>query len=46
MLLTGSGSIRDVIPFPKTTTGQCLMSSAPSAISEFQLKELRLKLDR
>ncbi len=44
MLLTGAESIRDVIPFPKTTSGQCLMSGAPSAVTERQLAELRLKL--
>ncbi len=44
MLLTGCDSIREVIPFPKTTSGQCLMSGSPSGISERQLAELKLKL--
>jgi aspartyl-tRNA synthetase len=43
MLLTGSSSIRDVIPFPKTQRGQCLMTGAPSEVSEDQLRELKLK---
>ncbi len=44
MLLTGSSSIRDVIPYPKTTSGQCLMTGAPAGVSERQLEELHLKL--
>ncbi len=43
MLLLKRNSIRDVIPFPKTTRGQCLMSEAPSYVSEQQLDELALK---
>ena len=39
----GSESIRDVIPFPKTTSGQCLMSGAPSPVTDPQLDELHLK---
>lgn len=31
MLLTGTKYIRDVLPFPKTASGVCLMSSTPSA---------------
>ncbi len=44
MLLTGSDSIRDVIAFPKTQKGTCLMSEAPSAVDVKQLRELGLKV--
>jgi aspartyl-tRNA synthetase len=44
MILLNRKSIRDVIAFPKTTTGQCLMSNAPSPVSDEQLKELNLSI--
>ncbi len=44
MLLTGSESIRDVIAFPKTQKGTCLMSEAPSAVDTKQLRELGIRL--
>ena len=43
-LLGGLDSIREVIAFPKTQKGTCLMTEAPSKVSERQLKELHLKL--
>ncbi len=46
MLLAGEESIRDVIPFPKTTSSLSLMTDSPSEIDERLLKELGLKLDR
>jgi aspartyl-tRNA synthetase len=46
MLLTGEDSIREVIPFPKTTSSLSLMTSSPSTVSERQLKELGLKLSK
>ncbi|MCP4135686.1 MAG: aspartate--tRNA ligase [bacterium] len=44
MLLLKKNSIRDVIPFPKTQKGQCLMSSAPSGVAMEQLRELSIKV--
>lgn len=44
MLLAGEESIREVIPFPKTTSALCLLTDSPSAVSERQLVELGLKL--
>lgn len=44
MLLTGTNNIRDVIAFPKTTSGLSLMDNAPSYVDEKQLKELGLKI--
>jgi aspartyl-tRNA synthetase len=44
MLLTGSESIREVIAFPKTQKGVCLMSEAPSRVDEKQLRELGIRL--
>lgn len=43
MLMTGSSSIRDVIAFPKTQTASCLLTTAPSAASDAQLKELGIR---
>lgn len=46
MILTKSESIRDVIAFPKTQSGICPLTSAPYSVSEKQLKELSIKLDK
>ncbi|MFU8786524.1 MAG: aspartate--tRNA ligase [Candidatus Izemoplasmataceae bacterium] len=43
MLLGKTENIRDVIAFPKTSSAQCLLTDAPSVISEEQYKELALK---
>jgi aspartyl-tRNA synthetase len=42
-VMSGSKSIRDVIAFPKTQSGTCLVTGAPSEVSEKQLKELYIK---
>ena len=44
MLLTGSSSIRDVIAFPKTSSGGEPMTGAPSEVTTKQLKEVSLRL--
>ena len=43
MILLGLESIRDVIPFPKTQKGSCLMTAAPSKVSARQLNELKIR---
>ncbi|HTN28457.1 MAG TPA: aspartate--tRNA ligase [Burkholderiales bacterium] len=43
-LMAGADSIRDVIAFPKTQRGQCLLTEAPSPVDEKQLRELGLRL--
>lgn len=46
MLLTGTDNIRDVIAFPKTQRGQCLLTNAPSEVDKKQLDELSLRTGR
>ena len=43
-LMTGADSIRDVIAFPKTQRAQCLLTEAPSAADEKQMRELHIRL--
>lgn len=45
MLLAGADSIREVMAFPKTSSGSDLMSDAPSAVSARQLKEVGLRVE-
>ncbi|MEW6506345.1 MAG: aspartate--tRNA ligase [Bacteroidota bacterium] len=44
MLFAGKSSIRDVIAFPKTSSGISLMDDSPSSVDEAQLTELHLKI--
>ncbi len=43
MVMLKEESIRDVIPFPKTNKGQCLMTEAPNIVDDKQLDELFIK---
>jgi aspartyl-tRNA synthetase len=43
-ILCGTPSIRDVIAFPKTAKGTCLMTDSPSQVSPKQLRDLHLEL--
>ncbi len=44
MILSHSESIRDVIAFPKTQKGTCLMTDAPSRVDSNQLEDLWIKI--
>ena len=44
MLMIGASSIRDVIAFPKTQSAACVMTDAPGAVEEQQLRELNIRL--
>ena len=44
MLFTNENSIRDLIAFPKTTSGLSLMDEAPSMVNDEQLRELHIRL--
>ena len=45
MLLSGAGSLRDVIAFPKTTNASALFEGAPTPVSDADLAELHLMSD-
>ncbi len=45
MLLAGAHSIRDVIAFPKTSSGADPLTGAPDVVSQRQLREVHLKTD-
>ena len=45
MLMLGEDNIREVIAFPKTQRGACLMTGAPSVVSKAQLEELSIRID-
>nr|MDQ5871588.1 aspartate--tRNA ligase [Acidobacteriota bacterium] len=42
MLAAGAASLRDVIAFPKTTSGTCLMTGSPSTVADSQLRDLAI----
>ncbi|PTE37772.1 aspartate--tRNA ligase [Staphylococcus gallinarum] len=44
MLLTGRTNLRDTIAFPKTASASCLLTDAPSEVSDNQLEELSLRI--
>jgi aspartyl-tRNA synthetase len=46
MLMTGQQSIRDVIAFPKTSSGLSLMDDSPSEVDQCQLDELHIRIKR
>ncbi|MBU1084134.1 MAG: aspartate--tRNA ligase [Candidatus Omnitrophota bacterium] len=43
-IFTGDPSIREVIPFPKTQKGTCLLTDAPSRVNDEQLRDLGIRL--
>ena len=43
-LIGGLDSIRDVIAFPKTQKGTCLLTDAPGSVDEKQLEELSIRI--
>ncbi len=44
-IIAGKDSIREVIPFPKTTSATCPLTGAPSYVDSNQLKELGITLE-
>ena len=44
MLMSKSKSIRDVIAFPKTQKGTCMMSDCPTPVDTKQLEELKIRV--
>jgi len=44
MILAKESNIREVIPFPKTSSAQCLFTQSPSEVSSAQLKELGISI--
>ena len=45
MIMMGEENIREVIAFPKTQKGVCLLTGAPSDVTERQLADLSIKVD-
>ena len=46
MLMSGASSIREVMAFPKTQNANCLLTQAPSEVSQGQLRDLHLRVRR
>jgi len=46
MILGGTDNIRDVIAFPKNLAGVCPMSGAPTEVTQKQLDDLGIKVDK
>ncbi len=46
MIMAGGQSLRDVIAFPKTQSGQCPLTKAPSEVPSSQWAELNLKVQK
>jgi aspartyl-tRNA synthetase len=44
MLMLGGDTIRDVIPFPKSSNGKDMMMDAPTSVDHTQLSDLGIKL--
>jgi aspartyl-tRNA synthetase len=44
MLMTGAGSIREVMAFPKTQTAACPLTNAPAPVNEAQLRDLHIRV--
>ncbi|HET7622868.1 MAG TPA: aspartate--tRNA ligase [Gemmatimonadaceae bacterium] len=45
MLISGAGSLRDVIAFPKTTQASALFEGAPSPVPERELRDLHVRVE-
>lgn len=46
MLMTGAGSIRDVMAFPKTQTAACPLTDAPAAVTPASLRDLNIRIHK
>ena len=46
MIVTETDNIRDVIAFPKTQKASDLMLECPSSVSQLQLRELAIELEK
>jgi len=43
-ILCGTSNIRDVIAFPKTAKGTCLMTDSPASVAPRQLRQLHIEV--